>query len=196
MRVRDHVALSTAASAVLFPWLRRAVVLPWAASILIDVDHYLFASVRERTLDPRKAVRYFNQAQPEQHAGTRVLHHPLVLLLALALFGRWRWARLILLGMAFHVGLDVFHGIRTREARRAALLRDDHTCQRCGAHGADIVAHLFRERHLLPTYRPEDLISLCAHCHELAHAKGNDTVITTDLPMVAAGTSPAQRGDG
>ena len=196
MRVRDHVALSTAASTLLVPWLRSAVVIPWAASILIDVDHFLFFAVHERSLDAHKAVRYFNQAQPAQHAGTRVLHHPLVLLMAFALLGRWRWARLLLLGMVLHVGLDSVHGLRLRAVRAAALQRDSATCQRCGAQGPAIVAHLFRQPCLLPSYRPDNFISLCPRCHESAHAKGNSTLsIARALPVSGSG-SPTQRGEG
>lgn len=186
MRVRDHVAISTAASVALFPWLRRAIFVCWVSSIMIDVDHYLFFSVHERTIDPRKAVRYFNQAQPAQHAGTRVLHHPLVLLLLFALLGRWRWARLMLLGMAFHVGIDVFHGTRLRAVRSVALRRDGQTCQRCGAQGTDIVAHMFRQPRLLPAYRPEDLICLCSACHERAHAQGIEWLIVRGNPALAS----------
>src|SRR5919109_1135990 len=85
VRVRDHVALSSAGAALLFPWLRGRVLGPWAASILIDVDHYLWYCLRQRRLNPLAAVRYFNQAQPPQHRQTRLLHSPAVLLVLLLL---------------------------------------------------------------------------------------------------------------
>jgi hypothetical protein len=171
VRVSDHVIISTGAAALLFPRLRRKTLVPWAASILIDVDHYLWFCARERSANPLRALRYFNQAQPPQHSATRLLHHPAVLLALLALSGRWRGLRLVLLGMAFHAGLDVYHRIRMEGARRIALRRDLETCQRCGAQGCGIVAHLHRQPLVLPSYRAEHLISLCGACHELAHAQ-------------------------
>jgi hypothetical protein len=179
VRVSDHALLSTGGALLLYPWLRRKVVVPWAASILIDVDHYLWFCASERSPNPVRAVRYYNQAQPPQHGGTRLLHHPAVLLLLLALSARWRWAGLLLLGMAFHVGLDVYHGARMAEARRAALRRDRGACQRCGARGADVVAHMFHQPPVLPSYRPEYLISLCGECHELAHERGMEFIRDT-----------------
>lgn len=59
-------------------------------------------------------------------------------------------------------------GERWRKARRAALKRDDYTCQKCGS-GTDIHAH-----HIIPVrefettedaHYPENLVALCAHCH-------------------------------
>lgn len=178
MRVSDHALISTGAAAALYPCLRGRVLVPWAASLLIDVDHYLWFCLHQRSVSPRKAVRFFNQAQPPQHGGTRLLHHPVTLLLLLIVSLRWRWAALLLLGMAFHVGLDVYHGTRMDEVRRAALRRDAATCRRCGARGPDaaVVAHLWRQPRLLAAYRVEHLISLCAECHELAHARGNQWI--------------------
>src|SRR5207237_1082212 len=80
VRIRDHMALSTAGAALLFPWLRGRVLWPWAASIVIDADHYLWFCVQHRRLNPVAAVRYFNQAQPTQHRRTRLFHSPAALL--------------------------------------------------------------------------------------------------------------------
>jgi hypothetical protein len=176
VRVSDHALISTGAAAALYPRLRGKVLVPWAASVLIDVDHYLWFCVSQRSLSPRQAVRFFNQAQPPQHSGTRLLHHPVTLLLVLLVSYRWRWAALLLLGMAFHVGLDVYHGARMDEVRRAALRRDAATCQQCGARGPDVVAHVWRQPRLLAAYRVEHLISLCAACHELAHTQGDQRI--------------------
>jgi hypothetical protein len=169
VRVRDHVFLSTGGAAFLVPWLRGKVFIPWAASILIDVDHYLWFCVHERSVDPLQAVRFFDRAQQPQYAGTHRLHHPAMLLLLLVLSARWRWAELLLIGMAFHVGLDVYHTARLNAARCVALRRDRSTCQTCGARGPDVVAHQRHQPPLLPSYRPEHLISLCSECHEVAH---------------------------
>jgi 5-methylcytosine-specific restriction endonuclease McrA len=169
VRVRDHLLLSTGGAALLYPYLGRRVLVPWSASVFIDVDHYVWFCVHERSVNALRAVRFFNQAQPPQHAGTRLLHHPAVLLLLLVLSARWRWAGLLVTGMAFHVGLDVYHAARLDAARSGALRRDDSTCQRCGAQGPDVVAHQWHQPRLLPSYRPEHLTSLCGACHEAAH---------------------------
>lgn len=172
MRVRDHVALSVAAAALVYPRLRRATVVPLAASILIDVDHFAWFSVRTRRLDPGAAVRFFNSAEPASHAPTRVLHHPAVLLGLYLVSRRRPAAALPLLGMAFHVALDRYHRVRTRLARTAALSRDRLACQACGALRSDAVAHLWRQPRLLPSYRLDHFVTLCPDCHALAHASG------------------------
>jgi len=168
VRVRDHLALSTAGAVLLYPRLRGAVLGPWAASILIDVDHYLWFCWRQRRLNPQAALRFFNQAQPPQHGRTRLLHSPAVLL-GLLLLTRRRTTAGVLLGMAFHVGLDRYDTARRRQTRAAALARDGFTCQHCGAQGPGVVAHLWHQPCLLPSYREEHFISLCGACHEAAH---------------------------
>lgn len=188
MRVSDHALISTGAAAALYPRLRSRVLVPWAASLLIDVDHYLWFCLHQRSVSPRKAVRFFNQAQPPQHSGTRLLHHPVTLLLVLVVSLRWHWAALLLLGMAFHVGLDVYHGARMDEVRRAALRRDAATCRHCGARGPDVVAHLWRQPRLLAAYRAEHLISLCTECHALAHANGIQFIRELAAPSPEAQT--------
>ena len=176
MRVRDHIALSTGAAAALYPRLRGAVVVPWAASILIDADHYLWFLVRHRRLNPAVAVRLFNQANAPKHAATRPFHHPVALLLLLLLGRRWRAAALPAAGMAFHVGLDTYHRARTADTQSAALSRDHFTCQVCNAQSPEVVAHLWRQPRLLPSYRHDHFVALCAGCHESAHARGGPAV--------------------
>jgi uncharacterized protein (TIRG00374 family) len=163
---------------LLYPRLRRAALAPWAVGIFLDVDHYLWFCAHERTMSLKKAVHFFNQAQPPQHAETRALHHPLIFPLLVALSIPWRGARLFLMGFAFHISLDIYHQIRLTGARRKALQRDTFTCQQCGAQGADVVAHLWRQPLLLPSYRTDHFISLCGRCHEAAHRKGTAKEIT------------------
>ena len=183
MRIRDHVLLSTGGAVMLYPWLRRRVVVPWAASILIDADHYLWFCVHERSLSPFAAMRFFNQAQPPQHLGTRLLHSPGMLWLFLLLSARWRWAAYLLLGMAFHVSIDTYHEVRTGCARRAALYRDRFTCRRCGVRGPAVVAHLRQQPKLLPSYRLEYFESLCPPCHEQAHRQAALSVAGSSLKL-------------
>jgi len=152
----------------------------WAASILIDVDHYLWFAVRNRRLNPVVAVRSFNNAQAPEHSESRLMHHPAVLVTLWLLSSRWRAIRLPVLGMTFHVGLDTYHRSRTTRARAAALDRDRLTCQVCGATDPDLVAHLWRQPPLLPSYSVEHLVTLCGDCHEIAHAPGVSAIAGLD----------------
>jgi hypothetical protein len=171
MRVRDHIALSTAGAALLRPWLGRGAAAFWAGGVLVDVDHYAWFCLRQRRSSPRAALRFFNEAHPPQHAATRVLHAPAALLAVLALGLRRRWLLPVAAGMALHVALDARHDARMAEARDAALARDGFACQRCGTR-AHVGTHLRRQPWLLPAYRAQDLVSLCTPCHVRAHAGG------------------------
>ena len=177
MRVRDHVALASGAAALLYPRLGAAVAVPWAASILIDVDHYLWFLARHRSLDPVAAVRVYNQADAPQHGATRPFHHPAALSLMLLVSTRHRAAALPLVGLAFHVGLDVYHRARTKKTKATALVRDRFTCQVCGAQPPDVVAHLWRQPRVLPSYRLGHFVAVCGPCHEAAHARGAVAIV-------------------
>ena len=74
------------------PWLKQDVWIPFAASIGIDVDHYLWHAVTHRTLSLRAALRYFGQADPPQLRQQRLLHQPVVLgtLLVVAAWTRFK----------------------------------------------------------------------------------------------------------
>ncbi len=108
MRIQEHVKLSTAAAFAALPWLKKDVWIPLAASVLIDVDHYLWHAVTHRTLSLRAAIKYFGQADPPQRQAARLLHQPIVLgtLLFIAIRTRSRVLLLILAGLLFHVSLD------------------------------------------------------------------------------------------
>jgi hypothetical protein len=177
MRVRDHVALASGGAALLYPRLGASVAVPWAASIFIDVDHYLWFLARRRSLNPVAAVRLYNQADAPQHGATRPFHHPAALWLIFLVRRRHRAAALSLVGLAFHVGLDVYHRARTAKVKAAALARDRFTCQVCGAHTPDVVAHLWRQPRILPSYRLEHFVVVCGPCHEAAHARGAMAIV-------------------
>jgi hypothetical protein len=171
MRVRDHIALSTTGAALAQPWLRGQAVGFWAGSVLIDADHYLWFCMREARWSPRAAMRFFGEANPPQHAATRVFHGP-VAPVALLLSGVRRRALLWTgLGMLLHIALDAQHDVRMDKARAAALERDAFTCQACGTRAADVGTHLRSQPWLLPSYEAQNLVALCDPCHETAHAE-------------------------
>jgi hypothetical protein len=172
VRVRDHIALSTVSAALLSRWAGRGVLGFWAGSVLIDADHYAWYALRQRRPNPLAAVRFFNEPHPPQHAATRLLHSPVALLAVLLLGRRYRQLLPVALGMSVHVALDVHHEARMNKARAAALRRDGFSCQACGARAPRLDTHLWRQPWLLPSYAPQNLISLCSSCHETAHKRG------------------------
>jgi hypothetical protein len=174
MRVRDHVAISTLGTALVSPWAGRRALGLWVGGVLIDADHYIWYCLRQRGLSLRRAARYFNGPQPQRHPTTRALHSPVVLAAGLALALRRRKLRPIVVGMSMHVLLDVGYDARMDAARAAALARDNHVCRACGVRGADIETHLWRQPRLMPSYAPDNLVSLCASCHEAEHADGEE----------------------
>lgn len=172
MRVRDHIALSTTGAALLQPWLRGGAMGLWAGSVLIDVDHYLWFGLRQRRWNPVAAIRFFNEADPPQHAATRVLHSPVAPLAVLLLGVRRRALQPVALGMVLHIALDRHHDARMDKARAAALARDTFSCQVCGTRAPDVGTHLRSQPWLLPSYEAMNLVALCGPCHETAHAEG------------------------
>jgi hypothetical protein len=170
MRVRDHIALSATGAALLHRRLDRGALGFWAGGVVVDVDHYLWFGLREHRWNPLAAMRFFNEADPPQHAATRALHNPMAPL-ALAFLGGRRPALLaVALGMVLHLALDACHEARLDAARTVALRRDDFACQACGTRAADVSTHLHRQPWLLPSYGPQNLVSLCGPCHEAAHS--------------------------
>lgn len=172
MRVRDHVAIATAAAALARRWGPRRAAALWAGSVLIDADHYAWYCLRERRVSPLAAVRAFNGAHGPQHRATRAMHSPLALAGVAVLAARRPWLRPVALGMGLHVGLDSCHQAALARARAAALARDSFACTECGARTPGVRAHVRRQPPVLPSYAPRNLVSLCEPCHEQAHARG------------------------
>jgi hypothetical protein len=172
VRVRDHIVFSAVGAVLLAPWAGRGAAGFLAGGVLIDADHYVWFCVRHQRLDPRAAVRYFNQAHPPQPPASRALHQPQALAAALLLGARQRSLLPLALGMCLHVALDGRHEARMSRARAEALRRDESSCRACGTQGPRIETHLTHQPVLLPSYRTRDLISLCGPCHEVAHARG------------------------
>jgi len=171
VRVRDHILISTAGAVLAAPFIGPGALSLWAGSVLIDADHYAWFCLQQRCLSPLAAVHFFNQAEPPHNSATRALHSPAALLSVVLLGLRHRRLLPVALGMGLHVALDVHHMARMDQARSAALARDGCSCQACGTTAAPVGAHLWRQPRLLPSYRAQNLISLCDPCHEAAHAR-------------------------
>ncbi len=69
------------------------------------------------------------------------------------------------------MAIDYAHSKWSAKARKLTLERDQGVCRLCGAADDTVVAHIWRQPKVLPSYRIEHLVSLCGPCHELAHAK-------------------------
>jgi hypothetical protein len=171
VRVRDHALISTACAVLAGPFIGRGALGLWAGGVLIDADHYAWFWLKEQRLSPLAAARFFNQADPPQHGATRALHAPAALLVVFLLGLRQRRLLPVALGMGLHVALDAHHLAHLDRARSAALARDGYSCQGCGAATPPVAAHVWRQPRLLPSYRTQNLISLCGRCHEDAHAR-------------------------
>jgi hypothetical protein len=173
MRVQEHIKLSSAAAVVALPWLKKDVWIPLTASLLIDVDHYLWHAVTHRTLSLRAAIKYFGQADPPQLQTARLLHHPLVLgtLLFIALRTRSRVLALILAGLLFHVSLDVVHTTQLKFLKRSLSEKADGLCPECGQACEALQLHTVHiPANILDRYNQRNFMVMCPACHELAHS--------------------------
>ncbi len=174
MRVQEHLLLSTAATLVSLPLLKKDAWIPFSASIFIDVDHYLWHAVIHRTWNLRAAVRYFGQADPPQLPEARLFHNPvlLALLLLLAMRLRSRFLSLLLAGLLFHLSLDTIHVTQMAWLKRTLSQQADDRCPHCGEHADALQLHtMLFTRNLLDRYNPQHFIVLCPDCHERAHAQ-------------------------
>jgi hypothetical protein len=171
MRVRDHIAISTPAAVLSHRWLGRNALALWAGAVLIDADHYLAFCLQERRASPAAAMRFYGGAATRDHWATRAFHSPAALLAVLCLGARVRGTAALAFGMGLHVMLDHSHEARMNQIRAAALKRDQCTCQACGTRATTVGTHVWREPWLLPSYRVQNVLSLCPPCHVLAHAQ-------------------------
>ncbi len=173
MHVREHVQLSAVAALIAAPWLKQEVAIPFAASILIDVDHYVWHVVTHRTFSLRAAMQYFGQTDPPQLPQARLLHSPLVLglLLVLALRTRSRFLWLLLAGLLFHVSLDAIHVTQMSHLKTTLSQQAQQRCGECGKEYAALQLHtVYVARNMLDRYNPRHFVVLCPTCHEDAHS--------------------------
>ncbi len=158
MQIQEHVKLSTAAAVVALPVLKKDTWIPLAASVLIDIDHYLWHAVTHRTLSLR--------------AEARLLHHPVVLgaLLFIGVRMRSRLLLLILAGLLFHVSLDVIHASQMSRLKRSLSKQAGFICPECGKYDEALQLHTVHfARNILDRYNSRHFVVLCAACHERAH---------------------------
>jgi hypothetical protein len=170
MRVQEHVKFSAAAAIIAAPWLKQDVLIPFASSILIDVDHYLWHAITHRTLSLRAAVRFYLQADPPPTI--KYFHHPLFLglLLFLAVRLRSRLLGLILAGLLFHASLDVIHNTQMSRLKYTLSEQAHHLCSECGQYVDVLQLHTVHfTGNLLDRYNPRHFVVLCPRCHERAH---------------------------
>ncbi len=116
MNLREHVVLGGAAAAALSPVLgARDSAVFWAASVLIDVDHYwdYLCRNRFRNWSFRKTFAFhralFQRIRDPEFLGLNVFHTAEWFLLV-SLAGVWLGSNMILAafwGMVFHLGLDL-----------------------------------------------------------------------------------------
>lgn len=173
MRVQEHVKLSALAAVAALPWLGKDVWIPLSASVLIDIDHYMWHAVTYRTLSLRAAIQYFGQADPPQRQEARLLHHPVVLgiLFIIALRTRSRILLLILAGLLFHVSLDVVHATQMKSLKQSLSEKANGRCPECGEECGALQLHTVHfSSNVLDRYNPEHFVVLCPACHELAHS--------------------------
>ncbi|HVU68206.1 MAG TPA: hypothetical protein VHD63_13790 [Ktedonobacteraceae bacterium] len=185
MRPQEHAQLSAIAAAAAWPWLKQDVWIPFAASILIDADHYLWHAITQGTLSLRAAVRYYRQHNAPEVPEQRLLHQPLVLglLLFLAVRLRSRLLGLILAGLTFHVCLDRFHRYKIRTLKRTLNEQADFTCPRCDTRLAELELHTTHiPRFVLARYQPRNFVVLCPSCHRAAHAEARARKLRASTP--------------
>jgi len=121
-------------------------------------------------MSPVAAMRFYDRATVPEHWATRAFHSPAAVLGVLGMGARVRSLRSLGVGMLVHISLDVAHEARMKNLRAAALERDRHDCQACGVHAPDVGTHVSQQPWLLPSYRAQNVVSLCGPCHVLAHA--------------------------
>jgi hypothetical protein len=138
MRERTHLLTGAAAALALAPWLRRLSVPLWLGASFTDVDLYAYYVVRHRDVSLRRAIRYYNTLTGRRERARKLLHNPLVPLLALAGARRFPTLAACGAGVALHLVLDAYGRRRFKRLRRALELRSAGYCDACREHQSSI----------------------------------------------------------
>ncbi|RME83142.1 MAG: HNH endonuclease [Caldilineae bacterium] len=183
MRLSRHIFISSVAALAVarrraaFPWLA------WGASILVDVDHYLWYGVQTGRVHPLRAWRHFRQEEVRVIPQGRLLfHHPAVLILLGLLGLRLRPLQEVAAGVLFHNLLDEWNRLwrrATRAYRRRrrqklqiiVFAREHYRCQHCGRQGPPLELHHRLPEALGGRNHPDNLLALCPSCHDRAHGR-------------------------
>lgn len=172
MRPQEHAQLSAIAAVAAWPWLKQDVWIPFAASILIDADHYIWHAITQRTLSLRAAIHYYQKSNPPRVRAQRLLHQPEVLglLLFLAVRLRSRLLGLILAGLLFHVCLDRFHQYQMRTLKLRLNEQVAFICPSCGIKLDGLELHtIHNPKFILARYQLRNFVVLCPACHRAVH---------------------------
>ncbi len=111
----QHAAYGGLASLALLPVLKRQSVTMWAASVLIDTDHYVWYAIKKRDLSLLRAYRYFRTEHYDDAANrqgllpdARILHGPVNVSLLGLLACFVPPLRAVFLGVLVHSLLDAY----------------------------------------------------------------------------------------
>lgn len=181
MHPRHHLILSTAAAVAAYPLLGRRVLLPWAASLLVDLDHVPAYVRRQGLASPAAMWRYFRGGQ----GGDRLhpLHRWPLIVAGLALAPLAPLLGLAAAGLAFHRLLDDLHQWLLPDWRRwrwrlsaqgrlhaQIQRRDGYACRVCDATGVPLELHHLVAESRGGANRPDNLINVCRPCHRALHS--------------------------
>lgn len=117
MKPRDHVILGALGAAALYPWMGKHSAVFWAASVLIDLDHYLDFLWHNRFTDlsVKRMFEYHvwleSQWKRPEFLNIEVFH-TVELLVPLFALAHWASSPALLavcMGFAFHISLDMVY---------------------------------------------------------------------------------------
>jgi hypothetical protein len=173
MRERTHLLTGAAAALALAPWLRQLSIPLWLGASFTDVDLYAYYVVRHRDISLRCAIRYYNTLAGRRERARKLLHHPLVPLVALAGARRFPTLAACGAGIALHLVLDAYGKRRFKRLRRALELRSAGYCEACRERQSSIA---LMEPSYVGARRSKDTDPaswhlLCGACNEARHGE-------------------------
>jgi hypothetical protein len=126
MRIEHHLLGGCVVAAVV-DWQVsvQAGLLAMAASVLIDVDHYLWYAIRFRDASLRRAARFYAAAEADKHYCVCVFHTVEAACLYALCLWMGGWPAWIAVGCLAHILLDVLQGLLDGRlmARKWSLIR-------------------------------------------------------------------------